>query len=161
MGYFKKIKEYLDGRCADLIVVGTGVVIIGSDNTILLGRRTDNGMWCPPGGTLEAGESLEDCAMREVKEEVGIELEEDELLQCHTYATKDKVVKDGMNICIVSVGYIVRRDIDISRLSVDTKEFSEIKRFKPEEVQDIYSEMTEYAQVEVSKALSIIKEELQ
>jgi 8-oxo-dGTP diphosphatase len=32
------------------------------------------GTWCPPGGHLEFGESLEVCALREAREETGVEV---------------------------------------------------------------------------------------
>ena len=33
------------------------------------------GAWVLPGGHIEVGESLEECAVREIKEETGIEIE--------------------------------------------------------------------------------------
>ena len=57
--------------------VGTGVLII-KDNCILLGKRkveVGNGMYALPGGSLEEGESLEECAIREVKEETNLTLD--------------------------------------------------------------------------------------
>ena len=33
------------------------------------------GAWVLPGGHIEVGESLEECAIREIKEETGIEIE--------------------------------------------------------------------------------------
>ena len=54
--------------------VGLGVCIV-KDNKVLLGKRKgahDEGSWCFPGGHLEFGESYEDCARRETREEVGI-----------------------------------------------------------------------------------------
>lgn len=56
--------------------VGLGV-IIQKDGKILLGKRKNShgaGEWSLPGGHLEFNESWEDCAMREVREEVGIEI---------------------------------------------------------------------------------------
>ncbi|MBI4999432.1 NUDIX domain-containing protein [Candidatus Gottesmanbacteria bacterium] len=57
-------------------LVGVGVMII-RNNKVLLGRRRrahgeNTYGWC--GGHLEYGETLEECAKREVKEESGLEI---------------------------------------------------------------------------------------
>jgi 8-oxo-dGTP diphosphatase len=55
--------------------VGVGVLIFNDRNQILLGQRLSihgNGDYGPPGGHLEFLESFEECAIREVQEEVGI-----------------------------------------------------------------------------------------
>jgi 8-oxo-dGTP pyrophosphatase MutT (NUDIX family)/GNAT superfamily N-acetyltransferase len=41
-------------------------------NKVLLTRRTDNGMWCLPGGMINAGESVSEACEREVWEETGL-----------------------------------------------------------------------------------------
>jgi 8-oxo-dGTP diphosphatase len=54
--------------------VGVGVLIF-KDKQILLGKRQSShgeGTWAPPGGHLEFNETFEACAIREVKEEIGI-----------------------------------------------------------------------------------------
>jgi len=57
-------------------VIGTAVIIINKDKKILFGKRTYNPIgWSVPGGHLEYGETLVDCAKRETMEEVGIEIE--------------------------------------------------------------------------------------
>jgi ADP-ribose pyrophosphatase YjhB (NUDIX family) len=48
------------------------VALFNSEGRILLLRRKDNDKWTMPGGTLELGESLTDCALREVREETGL-----------------------------------------------------------------------------------------
>src|SRR5215469_1683850 len=50
------------------------VALFDSDGNILLLRRKDNDKWTMPGGTLDFGESLTDCAIREVREETGLEI---------------------------------------------------------------------------------------
>jgi 8-oxo-dGTP diphosphatase len=57
--------------------VGVGVMI-WKDHKILLGKRKNahgEGQYAFPGGHFEYMESFEDCARREVREEVGIELD--------------------------------------------------------------------------------------
>ena len=56
--------------------VGVGVIVKKEDKVIMFRRKVKHGegYWCFPGGHLEFGESIEDCARREVMEEVGIKI---------------------------------------------------------------------------------------
>lgn len=55
----------------------TAAVILRPDRVLVAQRRPDDllgGLWEFPGGTREAGESLEDCLRREIAEELGVEI---------------------------------------------------------------------------------------
>ncbi len=63
--------------------VGIGVLIFNSKNQLLLGKRKSaHGQFSygPPGGHLEFGESIEQCAIREAKEEVGLVIDDLEFI---------------------------------------------------------------------------------
>ncbi len=62
-----------------LILPGSVVLIFNEQGQLLLQHRYD-GSWGLPGGLMEMGESLEETAQREVKEEVGLEIKELELI---------------------------------------------------------------------------------
>lgn len=53
---------------------GAGAVVI-SEGKVLLIKRRDCEAWALPGGNVEAGETVAQTAIREVKEETGIEIE--------------------------------------------------------------------------------------
>lgn len=58
--------------------VGVGILIT-KNNRVLMGLRKGShgeGTWSPSGGHLEFGESIEECARREVKEETNLEIDE-------------------------------------------------------------------------------------
>jgi ADP-ribose pyrophosphatase YjhB (NUDIX family) len=60
------------------------LVAASRDGLILFGKRDDNGRWTLPGGHVEDGEAWEDGARRELKEETGLEPEDEmDLLKIH------------------------------------------------------------------------------
>ena len=63
--------------------VGVGVVVLAGDGRVLLAeRRAEGGVLAVPGGRMEAGESVEECAVRELREETGLELDGAETFGC-------------------------------------------------------------------------------
>jgi 8-oxo-dGTP pyrophosphatase MutT (NUDIX family) len=55
-----------------LLFVGARGVMRDDAGRVLLIERSDNGYWSMPGGAMELGESVADCAIREVWEETGL-----------------------------------------------------------------------------------------
>ncbi len=56
--------------------VGIGVIVI-KEGKVLVGKRQEEygrGSWSFPGGKLEFGETFEECARRETREEAGLEV---------------------------------------------------------------------------------------
>lgn len=62
--------------------VGIGVIIVNQNGDVLFGKR--RGGLAPyysiPGGRLEAGETFEECAIREIKEETGMDIEDPKVI---------------------------------------------------------------------------------
>lgn len=58
--------------------VGVGIIVIRGDRVLLGLRKGAHGRdtWSVPGGHLEFGESLEQCAVRELFEETGLGVDE-------------------------------------------------------------------------------------
>ena len=64
-----------DAPKATSIVPSANVVAVNDAGEILLIHRTDNDNWSLPGGAMEPGESMTDCAVRETLEETGVQVE--------------------------------------------------------------------------------------
>lgn len=60
---------------ANNMVPSVNVVVANEEGEILLIRRSDNDNWALPGGAIDIGESLAQAAVRETKEETGLDCE--------------------------------------------------------------------------------------
>ena len=70
MGYIMNLREKVGH--SPLIGVGATALVFNSKNELLLNLRSDTNNWGIPGGSKELNESLEECAIRELKEETNI-----------------------------------------------------------------------------------------
>ncbi|WP_420547045.1 NUDIX hydrolase [Curvivirga sp.] len=61
--------------------IGIGVVLLWENSVLLIQRGTPpkQGAWSIPGGKQELGETMKQSAVREVKEETGLVIEEEKL----------------------------------------------------------------------------------
>jgi len=73
----KRIDYYDDPNApkANSLVPSVNVVVTNDAGEILMIRRTDNDNWAVPGGAIDLGESVAQAAVRETREESGIECE--------------------------------------------------------------------------------------
>jgi ADP-ribose pyrophosphatase YjhB (NUDIX family) len=102
--------EYYDDPKApepNSMVVGASAVVTDDEGRILLQRRTDNDLWALPGGGVEMNDSLPGTAVREVKEETGLEVEITGLVGTYTdprhiIAYSDGEVRRQFNVCFTA-----------------------------------------------------------
>lgn len=87
-------------KMPDALRPGSNTVLINDANQVLLHKRSDNGAWALPGGAMEIGESIEECAVREMFEETGLQVRIKRLVG---------VYSDPKNYCILRYpnGYAV------------------------------------------------------
>ncbi|WP_199430152.1 NUDIX hydrolase [Qaidamihabitans albus] len=89
---------------ANSIAIAVSAFIQDEQDRILMIRRTDNDYYAIPGGQLELGETLSQAAVREVREETGIECEVTGLIGLysnpnHVIAYDDGEVRQEFSIC--------------------------------------------------------------
>ena len=78
----------------DVLKVSAGVIRDAQGGVLLCqrGYGPQAGQWEFPGGKCEAGESYEDCLVREIEEELGVRIENTRVLLQMRYAYPDKVI---------------------------------------------------------------------
>jgi mutator protein MutT len=84
------------------------VGVIKKEGQYLIAQRLNHahqgGLWEFPGGKVEPGESIERALLREIREELGVEIIIDEKLKVITHEYDDKVVKLHFFQCIITGG---------------------------------------------------------
>lgn len=102
----------------------TAVALFNDNNEILLLKRKDSKNWTMPGGTLEFGESLTDCAIREVNEETGFNIKIGNVIGTYTNPKTVVEYSDGevrQEFTIVYSGIIISGKPKIDDESLDMK----------------------------------------
>ncbi|HON58360.1 MAG TPA: NUDIX hydrolase [Smithella sp.] len=83
--------------------VGVGAITIRDGKVLLIRRGVEpgRGLWAIPGGTLRLGESMPDCARREILEETGVEIEVCEIAYVFDFIERDNFGKIKFHFVIV------------------------------------------------------------
>lgn len=125
-------RDYLNDPAAppaNSLVPAASVVVVDDNGLILLQRRTDNDQWALPGGAMDIGETIADCARREVREETGLEVELLTIVGLytnpgHVFAYDDGEVRQEFSICFHARP--VAGDLVVSEESHEVKFFTAV-----------------------------------
>jgi len=134
MSYIQELRALVGHR--PLILVGVLVMIFDEHHRLLLQHRIDDNTWDFPGGYMELGESTEETARREVREETGLEIGEMTLFKIFAGKEFFYTCLNGDQVFSVSPVYVTN-DAH-GALQPDGDEGSEV-RFFP--IHDLPSEM--------------------
>ncbi|MBE6754232.1 MAG: NUDIX domain-containing protein [Ruminococcaceae bacterium] len=94
-----------------LLQVGASVIVVDSENRILLQLRSDNHCWGYAGGSVELDEVVEDAAKRELFEETGLIAEDLELFGVFSGKDTHFVYPNGDEVSNVDIVYVCRQYI--------------------------------------------------
>ena len=126
MGYIMDLRKYVGHE--PLIGIGATSLVFNDKNELLLNLRSDTNTWGIPGGSMELYETVEETAVRELKEETGITAEKLELVT--VLSGKDYYFEypNGDKMCTVIVLFKV---LNYSgEIKVSDNESKQLKFFK-------------------------------
>ena len=118
-----------------LLQCAASVIIINEEGELLLGKRTDNQKWGYAGGSMNLGESVEDCARRELLEEMNLIADELEFFMINSGEETHYIYPNGDEVYNVEIVYLCRKYHGDMR--PQESELSELRFFSPEQLPEV------------------------
>jgi len=130
MSYIQKMRELLGHQT--IIQCAASIIIINDKGELLLGKRTDNGYWGYSGGSIEIDEKVEDCAKRELEEEMGLIADELEFFYINSGRQCHYVYPNGDEVSNVEIIFLCHKYH--GQIKAQKEEMSELRFFKLQEI---------------------------
>ncbi|MBQ9329144.1 MAG: NUDIX domain-containing protein [Solobacterium sp.] len=118
-----------------LLQCAGSIIIEDSEGRILLGKRTDNHKWGYAGGSIELGETVEECARRELTEETGLHAEELTFFMINSGEKTHYIYPNGDEVYNVEIVYLCRNWH--GTLTPQESEIEELRFFSIDELPEI------------------------
>ena len=114
--------------------VGVGAMVIHEGKILLVKRGVEpgKGLWAIPGGTLHLGETLRQCAAREILEETGITVAVGECIYVFDLIERDEAGKIKFHFVVVDFAALY-----VSGEPVGADDADEARWLAPEELCDL------------------------
>ncbi len=129
-GYMSMMRELIGHRT--IIQCAASIICVDDKGRILMGRRSDNHMWGYSGGSVEIDEYVEDCAKRELYEEMGLVADEMELFFINSGPETHYIYPNGDEVSNVEIIYICRKWHGI--IKMQDGEMEEVRFFSTDEI---------------------------
>lgn len=137
-----------------IILVHAGGCIFNEKGEVLLQCRGDCNMWGIPGGALELGETPEMAAVREVKEETGLDVKVGRLIG--VYTDTDAVCTNGDKYQSVCIAYEL--SVIGGELYCDNSETRELKYFPINNTPKLFCKQHEEMLEDIKSVLLEVKQ---
>jgi 8-oxo-dGTP pyrophosphatase MutT (NUDIX family) len=106
-GYIAEMRKIVGHKT--IIQCAASIICVDKDGRILLGKRSDNKKWGYSGGAVEVDEYVEDCAKRELFEEMGLVAEELEFFFVNSGPEAHYIYPNGDEVSNFEVIYLCRK----------------------------------------------------
>ncbi len=129
-GYIQEMRKLVGHRT--IIQCAASAICVDELGRALLGKRTDNHLWGYSGGSAEIDERAEDCARRELLEEMGLTAEKLEFFFLNSGPETHYIYPNGDEVSNFEIIYLCRSWRGEPRAA--DGEMEELRFFAPEEI---------------------------
>ena len=88
--------------------LAVNALVFNEKGEVLLAKRTDNGLWCVPGGHMELGETLAQACVRELFEETGLQAQVVKLVGVYSDTENSLHIRQGLEWHTVRVSFLCK-----------------------------------------------------
>lgn len=88
--------------------LAVNALVFNDQGEVLLAKRTDNGLWCVPGGHVDLGETVAAAALRELFEETGLKAEVVRLVGIYSDTKNSLHIAQGSEWHTVRLSFLCR-----------------------------------------------------
>lgn len=153
MSYIKDIRKYVGHE--SILTAGVGLFVFNENKEILMQLRTDYNQWGFPGGAMELGESFEEVAIRELKEETNLDIDDMKLIRVLSGKDTYREYPNGDKLYDITGIFVIKKYH--GTLKVNDDESRSLSWFSIDNLPD---NMTDYTRNYLNKFGDILNEAL-
>lgn len=153
MGYISNLRKYVGHE--PILTAGVILFVFNDEDKVLMQLRTDYNSWGFPGGSMELGESFEEVAIRELKEETNLEIDELKLIKVLSGKDTYREYPNGDKLYDVTAIFVIKKYHN--DLKINDKESKKLKWFS---IDNLPENMPEYTKNYIKKFGNILEDAL-
>ena len=153
MSYIKDLRKYVGHN--PILTAGVGLFVFNDKDEVLMQLRTDYKKYGFPGGAMELGESFEEVARRELKEETNLDIIDLEMIKVLSGKDTYREYPNGDKLYDITAIFVVKKYS--GKLRVNDNESKKLEWFN---VGNLPSNMTKHTKNYLEKYGDILGDAL-